>query len=126
VVYYNKKMFAENGVQVPETWDDLKKAAGVFNGKGIAPAVFAAGQDRNAPIFPFYTVAGGQKLDVKMRDADLGKLDWTGAEMMQVAEQTEEIVKSDVIIQGALGVKEPDAVGIFATGKAAMFWGGQW
>jgi ABC-type glycerol-3-phosphate transport system substrate-binding protein len=126
VVYYNKKMFADNGVQPPETWDDFKKIASVFNGKGIAPAAVPAGQDRNAPLFAFYTVAGGLKLDAKMRDADLGKLEWTGAEMMQVAEKTEEIVKSDVIIKGAVGIKEPDAIGIFATGKSAMLWGGQW
>ena len=126
VVYYNKKMFADNGVQVPETWEDLKKSAAVFNGKGIAPVVIAAGHDRNQPINAFYSVAGGLKLDGKMRDADLGKLEWTGAEMMQVAEKTEEIIKSDAIIKGAVGIKEPDAVTIFATGKAAMFWGGQW
>lgn len=126
VVYYNKKMFAENGVQVPETWDDLKKIGTVFNGKGIAPIVYPAGQDRNFPIFPFYTVAGGLKLDVKMRDADLGKLAWTSPEMLQVAELTEEIVRSDLLAKGALGIKEPDAIGIFSTGKSAMFWGGQW
>lgn len=126
VVYYNKKMFADNGLQVPETWDDLKKIGTVFNGKGIAPVVYPAGQDRNFPIFPFYTVAGGMKLDTKMRDADLGKLEWTGAEMMQVAEKTEEIIKSDLLAKGALGIKEPDAIGIFSTGKSAMFWGGQW
>ena len=88
--------------------------------------MYRDGQDRNFPIFPFFTVAGGLKLDVKLRDADLGKLEWTGAEMMQVAEKTEEIIKSDVLSKGALGIKEPDAIGIFATGKAAMFWGGQW
>ncbi|MCC6175861.1 MAG: extracellular solute-binding protein [Chloroflexi bacterium] len=126
VVYYNKKMFAENGVQVPETWDDLKKSASVFTAKGIAPVVFPAGQDRNFPIFPFYTVAGGMKLDTKMRDADLGKLAWNSPEMVQVAEKTEEIIKSDAMIKNAIGVKEPDAIGIFSTGKSAMFWGGQW
>lgn len=126
VVYYNKKMFAENGVQVPETWEDFKKISPVFNGKGIAPVVFMAGQDKNFPIFPFFTVAGGLKQDIKLRDADLGKLEWTGSEMMQVAEKTEEVIKSDLLMKGALGIKEPDAIGIFATGKAAMFWGGQW
>ena len=126
VVYYNKKMFAEHGAQVPETWEDLKKIGAIFNGKDIAPIVYPAGQDRNFPIFPFFTVAGGMKLDLKLRDADLGKLEWTGAEMMQVAEKTEEIVKSDLLAKGALGIKEPDAIGIFSTGKSAMFWGGQW
>jgi raffinose/stachyose/melibiose transport system substrate-binding protein len=126
VVYYNKKMFAENGVQVPETWEDLKKIAAVFNGKGIAPACFPAGEDRNQPVFPFYTVAGGMKLDAKMRDADLGKLPWTSPEMLQVAEKAEEIIKSDVMIKGALGIKQTDGIGIFATGKSAMYWAGQW
>ena len=126
VVYYNKKMFAENGVQVPETWEDLARSAGVFSGKGIAPIVYPAGQDRNFPNFPFFTVAGGMKLDTQLRDADLGKLDWTGPEMMQVAEKAEEIIKSEAIIKGAIGIKEPDAIGIFTTGKSAMFWGGQW
>ncbi|MGE3269424.1 MAG: ABC transporter substrate-binding protein [Chloroflexota bacterium] len=126
VVYYNKKLFAENNVQPPTTWDEMKKLAGVFNGKGIAPLVIATGEDRNHPIFPFYTVAGGLKLDVKMREADLGKLEWTGADMMKVAEQTEEVVKSDLIIKNSLGIKQQDAIGIFTTGKAAMFWAGQW
>ena len=122
VVYYNKKIFADAGVQAPETWDDMKKLGPVFNGKGIAPVLIAAGEDRNHPIFPFYTVAGGLKLDTKLRDADLGKLEFTGAEMMQVAEKTEEIIKSDVLIKNSVGIKQADAIGIFATGKAAMFW----
>jgi raffinose/stachyose/melibiose transport system substrate-binding protein len=126
VIYYNKKMFAENGVQVPDTWEDLKKTGPVFSGKGIAPIVYPAGQDKNFPLFPFFTAAGGLKQDLKLRDADLGKLAWTGAEMMQVAEKTEEIVKSDLLAKGMLGIKEPDAIGIFSTGKSAMFWGGQW
>ena len=126
VVYYNKKMFAENGLQAPETWDDMQKIAGVFNGKGISPWVFPAGQDRNFPNFPFFTVAGGMKLDTVVRDADLGKVPWTSAEMLQIAEKTEEIIKSEGMIKGAIGIKEPDAIGIFSTGKSAMFWGGQW
>lgn len=126
VVYYNKKMFAENGLQVPETYDDLKKIGEVFNGKGIAPIVYPAGQDRNFPIFPFYTVAGGMKLDGVLRDADLGTKPWTSSELVEVATKTEEIVKSDLLAKGALGIKEPDGIQIFASGKSAMFWGGQW
>ena len=126
VVYYNKKMFAEAGVQPPETWEDFQKISAVFKGKGMAPICFPAGEDRNQPIFPFYTVAGGMKLDTKLRDADLGKLEWTSPEMMQVAEKAEEIIKSEGMIPNALGIKQPDAIGIFATGKSPMLWGGQW
>ncbi len=126
VVYYNKKLFAQNNAQVPETLDDLKKLAPIFNGKGIAPMVVTWGQDRNAPVFPFYTTAGGLQVDKLMRDADLGKAPWNGPELMEAAGIAESIVRSDLIIKGAVGIKEPDAISVFSTGKAAMFWGGQW
>jgi ABC-type glycerol-3-phosphate transport system substrate-binding protein len=30
------------------------------------------------------------------------------------------------MVKGALGIKQQDGIGIFASGKAAMFWAGQW
>ena len=126
IVYYNKKMLAENGVQVPETLDDLKMAGAIFNGKGIAPIVYPAGQDRNFPMFPFYVMAGRLKADGLMREADLGLKPWTSPELIQAAELAESVVTSDLLAKGALGIKEPDAISIFAGGKSAMFWGGQW
>lgn len=126
VVYYNKKLFAQNNAQVPETLDDLKKLAPIFNGKGIAPMVVTWGQDRNAPVFPFYTTVGGLQADKLMRDADLGKVPWNGPELVEAAGIAESIMRSDLIIKGAVGIKEPDAISVFSTGKAAMFWGGQW
>ena len=63
IVYYNKGLFAQHGLEVPETLDELKKMGAVLNAKGIAPIAYPAGQDRNFPIFPFYTYAGGTKAD---------------------------------------------------------------
>jgi raffinose/stachyose/melibiose transport system substrate-binding protein len=126
IVYYNRKIFADNGAQVPETLDDLKKLGPVFNGKGIAPIVYPAGQDRNFPIFPFFTFAGGLKADALLREADLALKPWTSPELMQAADLYEELAKSDLYAKGPLGIKEPDAIQIFASGKSAMFWGGQW
>lgn len=125
-VYYNKKLFEQNGAKVPETLDDLKKLGPVFNGKGIAPMVIAIGEDRNHPVFPLYTMAGGLKADKLLRDADLGKVPWTSPDLLQAATLSEEVMRSDLIIKGALGIKQQDAIGVFSTGKAAMLWGGQW
>ena len=36
------------------------------------------------------------------------------------------MAKSGLYAKGPLGIKEQDAIQIFATGKSAMFWGGQW
>lgn len=36
-MYYNKKIFADNGLQVPKTWADLEKVADTLVAKGITP-----------------------------------------------------------------------------------------
>ncbi len=40
-VWYNRKMFEENGISVPKTWDELLQVAADLKTKGIAP--FASG-----------------------------------------------------------------------------------
>jgi ABC-type glycerol-3-phosphate transport system substrate-binding protein len=126
IVYYNKGLFAQHGLEVPHTLDDLKKIGAALNAKGIAPIAYPAGQDRNFPIFPFYTYAGGTKADKLLREADLGKKPWTSPELVAAAEFVDMLAKSGLYAKGPLGVKEPDAISIFAGGKSAMFWGGQW
>jgi raffinose/stachyose/melibiose transport system substrate-binding protein len=126
IVYYNRKIFAENGLAVPETLEDLKKIGAVLSAKGITPIVYPAGQDRNFPIFPYYTYIGGTKADRLMREADLGRKPWTSPELVAGAEFVHMMAKSGLYAKGPLGIKEPDAIQILASGRAAMFWGGQW
>ena len=37
VMYYNIPIFEENGIEVPETWDDLMAAAETLKGNGVIP-----------------------------------------------------------------------------------------
>jgi len=126
IVYYNRGLFRQHGLEVPDTLDDLKKVGAALNAKGIIPIAYPAGQDRNFPLFPYYTYAGGIKADKLMREADLGLKPWTSPELVAGAEFVEMMAKSGLYAKGPLGVKEPDAIQIFATGRSAMFWGGQW
>jgi ABC-type glycerol-3-phosphate transport system substrate-binding protein len=126
IVYYNRGLFAQHGLEVPQTLEDLKRVGATLRAKGLAPIAYPAGQDRNFPIFPFYTYAGGTRADKLLREADLGRKPWTSPEMVAAAEFVEMMAKSDLYAPGALGIKEPDAISIFASGKSAMFWGGQW
>jgi len=77
IVYYNRGLFQQHGLEVPNTLDDLKKVGATLNAKGIMPIAYPAGQDRNFPIFPYYTYLGGIKADKLMREADLGLKPWT-------------------------------------------------
>src|SRR5215472_2120344 len=126
IVYYNRGLFKQLGLEVPNTLEALKKIGGALSAKGIMPIAYPAGQDRNFPIFPYYTYVGGIKADKLMREADLGVKSWTSPELVAGAEFVEMMAKSGLYAKGPLGIKEPDAIQIFATGKSAMFWGGQW
>src|SRR5215468_9764601 len=126
VVYYNRGLFQQHGLEIPNTLEELKKVGAALNAKGIMPIAYPAGQDRNFPIFPYYTYLGGIKADKLMREADLGLKPWTSPELVAGAEFVEMMAKSGLYAKGPLGIKEPDAIQIFATGKSAMFWGGQW
>ncbi|HVG76991.1 MAG TPA: extracellular solute-binding protein [Patescibacteria group bacterium] len=126
IVYYNRALFRQHGLEVPNTLDELKKVGATLNAKGVMPIAYPAGQDRNFPIFPYYTYVGGIKADKLMREADLGLKPWTSPELVAGAEFVEMMAKSGLYAKGPLGVKEPDAIQIFATGRSAMFWGGQW
>ena len=126
IVYYNRGLFRQHGLEVPNTLDELKKVGAALNAKGIMPIAYPAGQDRNFPIFPYYTYLGGTKADKLMREADLGQKPWTTPELVAGAEFVEMMAKSGLYAKGPLGIKEPDAIQIFATGRSAMFWGGQW
>jgi raffinose/stachyose/melibiose transport system substrate-binding protein len=126
IVYYNRALFRQHGVEVPNTLDELKKVGAALNAKGVMPIAYPAGQDRNFPIFPYYTYVGGIKADKLMREADLGVKPWTSPELVAGAEFVEMMAKSGLYAKGPLGIKEPDAIQIFATGRSAMFWGGQW
>ena len=37
VIYYNKTIFADNGIEVPTTWEDFIKVCETLKGKGITP-----------------------------------------------------------------------------------------
>ena len=42
VMWYNKKLFADNNLKPPKTWDEIFKVADVFKAKGIIPLVVGA------------------------------------------------------------------------------------
>ena len=52
VVFYNKKVFKEQGVEVPKTWADLEAAAAKLKGAGVTP--FGATVDGRWPAFIWF------------------------------------------------------------------------
>ena len=49
-MWYNPKVFADNGVEIPATWDDLKAACETFSDAGITAHLDGCGQQVAGPV----------------------------------------------------------------------------
>ena len=100
IVYYNRGCSPSTASRSPRPLDELKKVGAALAPRASSPIAYPAGQDRNFPIFPFYTYAGGTKADKLMREADLGLKPWTSPELVAAAEFVEMMAKSGLTPRG--------------------------
>lgn len=125
-IYYNKDMFAEFGVEIPTTWDELVAACEVFTSEGIG-CMTAGGAD-GWPIFVgAYGLLGSLFPDQAAYVEGL----WTGDikfndEQSMVMWERMQIYARDMMERGASGIPGDAAPGRFASGAVAMFPGGSW
>ncbi|MEU0568487.1 extracellular solute-binding protein [Nonomuraea sp. NPDC005983] len=123
-VIYNKKIFADNGITPPQTWDDMIAAAEKLKAKKIVPFAFGGKDDWMLPI-----VAG-----------IFGTADWGGDDFLKAVKAKQKKFTDPAFVAGidklnklkpyfpddVAGVSYTDAQILFSSGKAAMFPGGLW
>lgn len=125
-IYYNKDLFAANGVEVPTTWDELVAACNTFKDAGIS-CMTAGGAD-GWPIFVgAYGLLGSLFPDQAAYVEGL----WTGSITFNDEQSLEmwqkmQVYARDMIEQGASGISGDAAPGRFASGAVAMYPGGSW
>ncbi|NDJ62185.1 MAG: extracellular solute-binding protein [Chloroflexi bacterium] len=125
-IYYNMDLFAEFGVEIPRTWDELVAVCDVFNQEGIG-CMTAGGAD-GWPIFVgAYGLLGSLFPDQEAYVEGL----WTGEiafndEQSLVMWERMQVYARDMMERGASGIPGDAAPGRFASGAVAMFPGGSW
>lgn len=125
-VFYNKKMFADNGLTEPGTWADFENVCKVLKAKGINP-ITAGGKD----AWPVTSV--GISGIVGANEADFtafAKGLWTGTRTF-TDDQTMKIWnRLDQLISwfepNVMSITYGDCPGRFIAGKAAMMIDGTW
>jgi ABC-type glycerol-3-phosphate transport system substrate-binding protein len=127
-VFYNKQIFADAGLEVPTTWEELENCKNVLNEKGIAllthcgattymwPSwfftLFAQATDGNAVGRTFETLKG----EGSFMDADY-------IETMGVLER---LGKDGYFMDGVNALDRDAAVQAFIDGQCAMYYSGIW
>ncbi|MGA4980251.1 ABC transporter substrate-binding protein [Streptomyces cinereoruber] len=124
-IFYNKKLFQENGIAVPGTWDELLAAADKLNAKGIQP--FSASGAQGWPLTRLisgylYRSLGPDALE----KIDIGATKLTDPQYVKAAEEIAALGKKGYFGKGVGSIDYDTAMNQFLTGKSGMFYMGSW
>lgn len=122
--YYNKALFEENGLEIPETYDDLMKCIEVFKGKGITPLALFGQEGWNTAAA--YDVIATRYAEGGIKALDEGKASITDEGYVNAAKKMEELVAAGLYQEDATTTNYDQASEKFLSGEAAMFINGQW
>ncbi len=124
VWYYNKAIFEEHGVKVPETYEELLTAVETFNANDVIPmSIFAKEKWITTALYDVFATrfdpAGITKLDQGAGKASEDAY-------LMAAKTIQELVEVGMFPDGATNLNYDQAASLFYEGKAAMFLNGQW
>jgi raffinose/stachyose/melibiose transport system substrate-binding protein/xylobiose transport system substrate-binding protein len=128
VLYYNKKVLSDAGVEPPKTWDDLLTAVDKLKAKNVTPIALAGNQTWTELMWAEYLLDrnGGPEVFEKIRNGD--KSGWKDPAVIQTITQIQDLIK-----RGGFGTKYAsvgyDAGGastILAQGRAGFHLMGSW
>lgn len=124
-LYYNKKIFADNNLQVPKTWDEFVNVVNTLKDKGVTPLGFA-GKD----IWPFNLAVQALSASIHQDQSAFIKGLWDGSTKFTDPAQIEILDKAQFLmnnaIDGFMGVDYGSLPSLFFSGQVAMVADGTW
>lgn len=124
VMFYNKKIFNEVGIDVPKNWDEFKNAVIAIREKGYAP-IGLGNKDRWMGDLLYNTMVLRENPKA-FEKAIKGEIDFTDKPFLDGAKKVQELVKLDAFQKGYMGAIEPEVVEMFESDKIAMYFIGTW
>lgn len=129
VIFYNKTMFDELGLSVPQTYSELLEVAKVIQEeKGIMPWVHQGKAPYMWPMWFFETLAqtSGNKSIEYTNDFLSGKRKFTSAEEVAAFEAIKKFYDDGVLTEASLDTDPGGMRAAFAQQQAAMMYVGTW
>jgi multiple sugar transport system substrate-binding protein len=119
-IYYNKTVFADNGIDIPKTWDEFLAACAKFKAAGIdctttgTKALWPSGgwfdyMDLRTNGYEFHM------------DLTAGKIPWTDPKVKKVFENWAQLIKPGYVTANHAAIDWQDALPLLAQGKAATY-----
>ncbi|MGA7730103.1 MAG: ABC transporter substrate-binding protein [Chloroflexia bacterium] len=125
VLFYNKKVFTDNGLKAPTTWDEFFSVADALKAKGIAPLA-VGGKDTWAVTMIFEDVLLAQGGADNFNSLMAGSTDWTDASVVSALDALQKIWTSGYINSDFPARTWDEAAGQVLKGTAGMTIMGDW
>ena len=127
-IFYNKTIFNELGLEVPETIDNLIDVCGVLKDNGYLGIAHGAKDGWPAGDLYFQMLAYTDGSHTMLRKADFGQLSWNRPEFIDAALNIQRMNENGVFPPGTVSLDYfTGAVQLFSQQKAAMFYpAGSW
>lgn len=123
-VWYNKKIFEENNVSVPKTYEELKEVIAKLEKNGVTPIV-VGGKDR-WPFLGWFSYLAQRIGGVELyNEVCQGNKDFTEDAFVKAGEELKALSQHG-FINGSLSIDSATSESLFAAGEAAMLVSGSW
>ncbi|MFD2329586.1 ABC transporter substrate-binding protein [Cohnella sp. GCM10020058] len=123
--WYNKSLFEENGIQVPETWDELLQAAEALQQAGVQPFAVAGSQKWTLTRLINGYVVRKYGFDVMAR-VSRGELDVTDPGFVEAADVVQRMALHGYFGDHVNTTDLDEATATFLQGRAAIYYTGSW
>jgi len=125
-VYTNKKLLADNGLQPPKTYAQMKAMVIKLRAKGIQTLLLPDNDQWPAQSCLFSTIAGRMVGNAFSDSVLAGRAKFTDAAFVASLAFYQQMFKDGVIDKSNMTMGYGDGPGLFASEKAAMFVDGDW
>ncbi len=124
-IYYNKKIFKDNGLSEPKTWEDLLALSKKLLDKKIVPFANGTKDEWDINEVVFQTLAPSLVgASAGRRELETGKKKWNDASVVAVFKAIQDL--TPYLPKGFAAVDYNSSKVLFQQGKAAMMFDGSW
>lgn len=125
ILYCNKELFDNNGIKIPETYDELLQAVDAFKAKNIIP--LTCGEKERWPGMFYQNILAIRTAGVKLCNQALNKeASFDQPQFVESAAKLDELVKAGAFDKNVMALTKDEVEASFRQGKVAMYYMGNW
>ncbi len=124
-VYYNKTIFEENNVEVPETYEEFKEVVTTLKDGGVDPIALGNRDSWTGSMWYMYFAdrIGGEDT---LTSAINREGSFEDPALIQAAEEVQSLVDMGAFVGGFNGLSDEEAKSMFMNGQSAMYMIATW